>query len=379
MTYPLRWLTVGDVAPALLWLLALQIDNATIGLHGGWLALGAILSLGMAAAAIWRRAFPTSFVVVGVVGFLGLIAIWSANDVADNPTITPLFVLAFVPYVAARRCSRQVALVALAAGLACGIGLCIFTGPTPFSSYVTTIATGFVAVVAGYWLRTRRLLNDELIRNTERLEMERDSRVRLAVADERTRIARELHTLIAGNVSAMIIQAEAAALLLEAHDQAADSAMAAAEQTGRDALGDMRRVLGVLRHSGDLPVLAPQPGVGQIYRLVETARATGLSIEFNVDGEPSPLPVIADLSIYRILEEALQDDIVGPADVQVCFTDDSVQLTVRTPAPNGTGRWPTLAMIERATICHGTVENRNSPANRCLRVSLPRTFGEALG
>jgi signal transduction histidine kinase len=110
------------------------------------------------------------------------------------------------------------------------------------------------------------------------------------LADERTRIARELHTVVASNVSAMVIQAEAAELLLDDDFRAADEAMAAVERTGRDALSDMRRMLGVLRQSGDATPLAPQPGVGELYGLVEAARTKRQGIELSVEGEPGPLP-----------------------------------------------------------------------------------------
>ena len=249
------------------------------------------------------------------------------------------------------------ALFGLAAVLAWGIVVDVATGSNTAGSIAGLVMTG-ASWGAGRWLRARRLLDAELARTAERIEAERTSRVRLAVADERTRIARELHTLIASNVSAMVLQAEAAELLLDADSQAADVAMAAIEQTGRGALADMRRMLGVLRHSEETPSLAPQPGVGQVYALVEAARGRGGSIELSVDGDPGPLPASVDLGLYRMLEETLTAERLERGVVRLRFCDDEVELEVSAYGLENSPPWPTLAMRERVAICQGTIQER---------------------
>ena len=149
-------------------------------------------------------------------------------------------------------------------------------------------------------------MDEELEQTTSLLAAERSDRAQLAVAGERSRIARDLHAVVARSVAAMVVQAEAARGLLDRDPATADAALEAVEDVGRQALSEMRRILGVLRHrdqAGDL--LEPQPGVDQIYRLIERAREHGQHVELTIEGQPGPLPAGVDLGIYRILEDAL--------------------------------------------------------------------------
>ena len=357
------------------WLAVLEIENSTIGLRHGWEALGAMLVAAMTLAALWRRRAPLAFVVLILALASALVAVWSVNGVAANVTFTPLYVVIFVPYVAARESSLRAAIVALAAVALWAVSLNAWTGPTPVASYLSTEAVVAAAWGVGRWLRARQLLNVELARSAERTEAERDSRIRLAVADERTRIARELHVLIAGNVSVMVIQAEVAELQLGVEPVTADTAMAAVEQTGRAALADMRRMLGVLRHGEVLAPTAPQPGIGQLYALVESARANSQSIDLSVKGDPGPLPASVDLAVYRMLEEALQSCGDYRTEIDLAFTDNAIELRVSIDG-GGDSPWPTPAMHERAAICGGKVDGQVMPDSRWLSVILPRTFEE---
>jgi signal transduction histidine kinase len=372
---PARWLDCAIVAA---WLVVLEIENATIGLRGDWVALGGLLVAGLALAARWRRRAPRAFVAAVLSLSSALVAVWSVNGVAANASITPLYVLILVPYAAARASSHPVAMTSLTAALVWGIGLSIWTGPTPAASYISIVAVPAAAWAVGRWLQARQVLNTELANTTEQIEAERESRIRLAIADERTRVARELHQLVAGKLSAMVIQAEAAELLLEADAVAADRAMAAVEQSGRDALADMRRMLGVLRHTEALAPLTPQPGIGQLYALVDAARANARSIALSVEGEPGPLPASVDLAVYRLVEEALQASGTGHTRVQLRFTDGGVELEISAPGSDIAPQWPTLAMRERAAICAGTVNSHALQHSRQLSVKLPRRFEEAL-
>jgi glucose-6-phosphate-specific signal transduction histidine kinase len=207
---------------------------------------------------------------------------------------------------------------------------------------------------------------------TQRLVAERESRELLAVADERTRIARELHAMVAGRITAMVVQTGAAQRLLRDDLDRADEAMAAVEAAGRQTLAEMRRILGVLRHPDQAAELAPQPGVGQIHRLLEQARADHRNVEFEVDGEPGPLAASADLGLYRILEEALAT--AGPGDIKVRlgFAQQDVDLQVLADGAVDQA-WPTLGMRERVAFCGGELEAGEGR----LRVRLPRGFEEA--
>jgi len=354
-----------------LWLIALEAENLTLSHRHRSLGTDALAVGAMGIAAIWRRRAPLAFVGFVLACASVLVADWNANDV----TVAPIYLLIVVPYTVGREASGLRALIGLTAVLVWGVVVNATAGPTTPSGYVSGMASTAVAWTAGRWLRARRLVNEELQRSAQRIEAERDSRVRLAVADERTRIARELHTLVAANVSAMVIQAEAAELLLVDDRDAADVAMAAVEQIGRDALSDMRRVLGVLRHSGELASLTPQPGVGQVYSLVEATRDGGRQVELTVEGEPGPLPASADLGLYRILGEALADD-AGAARIWLRFGDNTVELEIIAASVNGESPWPTLAMRERAALCSGVVECDLHADGRRLVVSLPRALEE---
>jgi signal transduction histidine kinase len=247
------------------------------------------------------------------------------------------------------------------------------------------IALGLCAAswVTGRALRAHRERADELSRTSERIASEREDRERLAVVDERTRIARELQAAVARSVSTMVVQSEAAERLLDTDRAQANDAMAAIERTGRRALDEMRRILGVLREADYDADLAPQLGVGQLYAPIEDARTNGRRIELHVEGDPRPLPASVDLGVYRILEEALAStrDAAGPAApiaVTISFGDSDVALdvTARWPAPVS---WPTVAMRERAALCGGEVTlDKVDSASEQLRVRMPGALEGAL-
>jgi len=365
---PERW---RDPLIAAVWLVALEVENLAINVgHRSVLAYGLVVAV-MGVAAVWRRRAPLTFALVALTGASVLVAAWGNA----NLTVAPLYAQAFVPYTTAKECPGVRALFGLAAVLVWGTVVDVATG-SPAGGSIAGLVITAASWGAGRWLRARRLLDAELARNAEQIEAERASRVRLAVADERTRIARELHTLIAANVSAMVLQAEAAELLLDGDSLAADAAMAAVEQTGRDALADMRRMLGVLRHSEEPPSLAPQPGVGQVYALVEMARGRGSSVELSVDGDPGPLPASVDLGVYRMLEETLAAEGLERGVVRLRFSDEEVELEVSAYGLDDSPPWPTLAMRERAAICQGTIHGESGSVARRLVVTMPTRLAE---
>ncbi|GAB2573597.1 sensor histidine kinase [Streptomyces capparidis] len=174
-----------------------------------------------------------------------------------------------------------------------------------FQTVVMTIPFA-LAWVLGDSLRTRRAYYAELEERAARLEREREAQAKVAVAAERARIARELHDVVAHNVSVMIVQADGAAYVLDAAPDQAKQALETISTTGRQALAEMRRLLGVLR-SGESEggEYVPQPGVDQLSDLVEQCRGAGLPVSLQVDGSPRPLPKGVELTAYRIVQEAL--------------------------------------------------------------------------
>src|SRR5919205_414422 len=210
-------------------------------------------------------------------------------------------------------------------------------------------------------LRTHRAYMRELEARADRLEREHEESVRRATAEEQARIARELHDVIAHNVSVMVVQAAAADDVFDQQPERAREALRAIERTGRSALTELRRLLGSVRTTGT--EFAPQPGLAGLDVLVEGVRAAGLPVELEVEGKLDDLPAGLDLSAYRIVQEALTNAIkhadASLARVRVCRTADGVQLEVVDDGagPSGTGRGPGLiGMRERASLLGGEVE-----------------------
>ncbi|MFI1227109.1 MULTISPECIES: sensor histidine kinase [unclassified Streptomyces] len=203
--------------------------------------------------------------------------------------------------------------------------------------FVTIIMTvPFVlAWVLGDSLRTRRAYFDQLEERAARLEREREAQSKVAVAAERARIARELHDVVAHNVSVMVVQADGAAYVMDAAPDQARQALETISSTGRQALAEMRRLLGVLR-TGDAPEsgeYVPQPDVEQIEDLVAQVRQTGLAVDFKVEGTPRPLPSGVELTAYRVVQEALTNTRKhgGPdagASVRLVYFDDGLGLLI---------------------------------------------------
>ena len=161
-------------------------------------------------------------------------------------------------------------------------------------------------VVAGRALRSRVMLQAELREKAEEAERDRAERAQLAVEDERVRIASELQELVANGLSTMVVQAQAVPRAIETGDTArAGIALAAVETTGREALTEMRTLLGVLRREGDAARLAPQPGLARLEALAERNRERGLSVRLDLHGWRRALPAGVDLTAYRVGEDAL--------------------------------------------------------------------------
>jgi len=243
------------------------------------------------------------------------------------------------------------------------------------------VDAAFVALaLAGAWLlgdraRVQRALAAELRERAARLEREQADEARRAVASERARIARELHDVVAHHVSMMVVQAEAGPVAVE-HDPArAAGAFEAIAATGRQALAEMRRLLGMLRGEEEqAPSLAPQPGLAEVPALVEQVGRAGLRVELVVEGAETPLPAGVDLSAYRIVQEALTNALrhggPGRARVLVRYGERDLRLRVwdegraaagnGSPAPAAPGRG-LLGMQERVNLFGGELHAGPGP------------------
>jgi signal transduction histidine kinase len=235
-------------------------------------------------------------------------------------------------------------------------GSIIFAGPS------------LIAWVLGDSMRYRRAYYANLEDRAARLEAERDAQAQIAAAAERARIARELHDVVAHNVSVMVVQADGASYTLDTDPGRAREALGAIASTGRQALAEMRRLLGVLRRDEDAtdPGRAPLPGIGQLGELLEQTRAAGLPVTLTVEGVPQPLPDGAALAAYRIVQESLTNTRKhgGPlptAQVMLRYLEDALVLRITDDGPgpaasaDGGGHGLT-GMRERVAIYGGWVQ-----------------------
>jgi signal transduction histidine kinase len=219
----------------------------------------------------------------------------------------------------------------------------------------------------GRAMRHRLLLTRELAEKAARLEHQREERAAHAVADERARIARELHDVVAHSLTVMVIQAGAARRLVDRDPERVVEVAATIKTMGREALDEMRRLVGVLREADERPELAPQPTVAEIEALAERARAAGLEVELTVEGERRDLPPGVDLSAYRVVQEALTNTIkhanassatvavrYGEGELFVAVTDDGTGSGSEVDMPSG-GHGLT-GMRERVSLYGGELE-----------------------
>ncbi|MFF8844749.1 sensor histidine kinase [Streptomyces sp. NPDC015127] len=296
-------------------------------------AVGVVLVLSVVVAL--RRRMPEKMLVLAALTGVAQLVL----DVEVNPADFAMMVIIYT--VAAHDGPRWASRLALAGGLSAAT-LAQIRWPAEEQSglgriFVTVIMSlpFALAWVLGDSIRTRRAYFAQLEERATRLEKEREAQAKVAVAAERARIARELHDVVAHNVSVMVVQADGAAYVLDAAPDQAKQALETISSTGRQALAEMRRLLGVLR-TGDAPEsgeYVPQPDVEQIEELVEQVRGSGLTVDFRIEGTPRPLPSGVELTAYRIVQEALTNTRKhgGPeagASVRLVYFDDGLGLLV---------------------------------------------------
>ncbi|WP_432746245.1 sensor histidine kinase [Streptomyces sp. JH002] len=298
-------------------------------------AAAMVTALTLTGALAVRRRAPEKALLVGIAAGLFQLA-------ADVPPMPSDFVFLILVFTVASRPVRWASRLALGASLtAPGLASVRWPDSNEDSLAGTIVSTVFLTVmfllawVLGDSLRTRRAYYAELEERAARLERERETQSRIAVAAERARIARELHDVVAHNVSVMVVQADGAAYVLDSHPEQCRTALATISGTGRQALTEMRRLLGVLRGDGASTATAqdyvPQPGVEQLAELVDQVRDTGLPVDFRISGTPRPLPSGVELTAYRIVQEALTNTRKhgGPdAGARVCLDYAGDALTV---------------------------------------------------
>jgi signal transduction histidine kinase len=220
-----------------------------------------------------------------------------------------------------------------------GIVIVVYNIPGETASDLVFIPLRFVvAWVAGWALRERAERAEAAEERAAQAERDREAAARVAVAEERSRIARELHDIVAHAVSVMVLQVGAVRHKLPDALAEDREALKSVERAGRTALAEMRRLLAAMRRDGDEAELMPQPGLDGLDSLLDDIGRAGLPVELHVDGEPFPLPRGVDLSAYRIVQEGLTNALkhahASDADVTVRYRPDELRIEVR---DNGRG------------------------------------------
>lgn len=348
-------------------------------------AVSVLLALASTVPLVWRRSHPAVVMALAAAASL-------AHGVAQFPGAGPYFGLLAALYAVAAYGSSRAARISLAVVLGIQPIAWLNSDDPNFDSW-GDLAFGTVVFTA-VWVfgdsrRVRRLHLEMAEERAARAEHERDEQARLAVREERTRIAREMHDIVAHSVSVMVVQAGAARRMIGPDPAAAAVAAGEVEATGRAALREMRRVIGVLREDEPEmvavgpapPALVPQPGLGDVTTLVTKCRDAGLDVRVRTDGDVRPLPSGVELAAYRIIQEALTNTMkhAGPAraEIRIRYDDDALTVVVADdgrgagfePSPGGHGL---PGMRERVAVYGGDLDAGAHPGGGFrVRARLP--------
>lgn len=332
--------------------------SVTKAVDDSQVALAVVVALGL----LLTRDLP--FLAPLAVGS-ALAAIVAIDADAVYDMSTPFLIVLFMPWCLGTYNDRTRAIVGLVAYLLLGVWVNLKFPETGVADYFFVSLFIVVPWVTGFLVSRRTAQARELTERARRLEQEQVAAAERAVAAERQRIARELHDVIAHSVSVMTVQAGAVRRLLRADQEKERQALETVEATGREALTEMRRLVGLLREQGAMPEFAPQPGLGTIESLLEGVRAAGLPVELEVEGSPRALAPGVDLAAYRVVQEALTNALkyAGPAHawIAVHWREDELELEIANDGRgdgDGTGGGQGLAgMRERVSLYGGEIES----------------------
>jgi signal transduction histidine kinase len=338
--------------------------------------LRAVVALLMTLPLALRRRFPLPVLVLVMGAALAQSVVDRDADVAGVLVVAIIAIAYSVAAHSAVRAAAAGGLIGLGALWASvhlqggGVGNYIFAG---------AIFAG--AWLAGFILRLRRLRTEALEERTAALERDQEERARAAVAEERTRIARDLHDAVAHSMSVIAVQAGAERLALPEEATSTREVLLSIEEASRQGLVEMRRLVEMLRKDDEELVLAPQPSLAHLDLLAGQVREAGLPVELQIEGEPVALPPGVDLSAYRIVQEALTNALkhAGPARARVTvrYTAVQLELEISDDGAGSRGRGDRsghglVGMRERVAVFGGALEAAPSlEGGYCLRATLP--------
>jgi signal transduction histidine kinase len=349
--------------------LRFDLDNSAH--HGSTFATGVVICVATLALA-WRRRRPFATLCV-VSAAIAVPELFGPLTFTLWGHFVPLLVAA---YSAARWCTAQLAAVsAVLVGLTIAVVMLEVPETGTAGNIPFAVVPAVALMAAGRVLQRRDTRDRALAERAHRLEADREADVAAALTAERSRIARELHDAVAHCVSVMVVQAGVSEALLDSHPDRAREPLRAVQETGRQAIGELTRMLGLLRNTTPDPSygLAPQPGVAQLPELVERLSASGLRVTLSSCGDVRSLPPGVDLTVFRIVQEALTNSLkhadAGVAacvvlryhprvlEIEVC-DDGNVTSATRVVAGGGLGL---VGMAERVSVFGGSLETGARP------------------
>ncbi len=356
--------------------LAVLTTGALVRLRDGAPAVGEVaVSLSLWVPALVRRRSPLpAFAATALL----VAAHWVPSGFDAGALIPADLALLVVLAAVTERCSTAWAVLATGVCLLFALATLLgTTAPTEGHPVAPLSAFTLVAAVTGRNLRARAAVLAGLRERAERAELERDQQARIAVAEERTRIAREVHDVVSHNVSVMTALADGAGYALRSDTDSgrARDAVAAIATTGREALAELHGMLGVLRaddeHEEDAS-RCPPPGLAELPALVDQVRAAGLPTTLTVVGRPAPLSVAAQLAVYRLAQEALTNTRkhaggASRAEVVLTWTTDGLDVVIQddgsggAASPDGVGHG-LVGMRERIGAHGGSITAGPAPA-----------------
>jgi len=364
---------------------AAQTEVLSAGVGGAPLPLLMLAAAGYTLPFAWRRVHPVAAVAVVV-----------ASVVTESALLTDATQY-FIPFIAVMLFSYgggayvdgRAAYAALAIMVSGVLTVTLLSPSQIVGDYVFPTAFAAISWLAGRAVRTRTRLTEELHEAAVREQEAQELQALRAAADERRRIAREMHDVVAHSVSVMVVQAGGARRILERDPERAVAAAAQIERTGREALAEMRRLLGVLHRDDDEhDARAPQPTMAGVGALVERAREAGLPVELHVEGERRSLPAGLDLAAFRVVQEGITNALKyadrAPTEVHVRWGARELVLEIldRGPGPArermGDAGHGLVGMRERVRLYGGELETgRRRGGGFRIRAKLPLVADES--
>ncbi len=324
--------------------------------------LGVVFNLGTVVPLVWRRRAPFAIALVVACFAMGVSLYHRPGQMLQYGALVAIYTLADL---GRHRWQRWGLIGVLVATIPPGA---LLIKKNDAGEFMFTLLLPMTAFLLGTLARTARERSNALVERSAQLEREREAEAARAAAEERARIARDMHDVLAHAVSIMIVQAEAGPVVVRSDPDRAERVFDAIADAGRDAMAQLRRTLGVLKEERDHGVRAPQPTIGALPGLVEHVNRTRVHVRLTVEGASRDLPSDADLAAYRIVQEALTNTLkhadARTAEVRLRWTDHELEITVTDDGrghDEGDPGWRRggdglIGIRERVAACGGAAE-----------------------